>query len=132
MCDLCWEGRRQPDRVRAAVRVKLPDAEPDELCCFCGALTRSGIYTREMPEHGMHCELGDEMKAKANAKKGEGPPMVNIDLSPSEAELLEKLGRRLGYKTAAETLHYVLASLADGVRRPGAWESQVVLMLFGG
>jgi hypothetical protein len=44
--DRCWvlrEGNREPYRLTK------PETEP---CCFCGADTQSGIYTRARPEGG--------------------------------------------------------------------------------
>lgn len=56
---------------------------------------------------------------------------IQIAIVDEQAKLLEELGKQIGYKTAEHTLHYLIFSLADGVRRPGAWERQVVSMLFG-
>lgn len=55
-CDDCFDertGGREP--------IRLQDA-PEEICCFCGIATVSGIYVREDPDHdelfcgGMHDE----------------------------------------------------------------------------
>lgn len=45
MCDQCW-GERQPGRVPHRL---VEDVREDEVCCFCGKETRSGIYVREDP-----------------------------------------------------------------------------------
>jgi hypothetical protein len=45
ICDLCWareRGTREPVRI-------VPRYREDEVCCWCGATHRSGIYTREDP-----------------------------------------------------------------------------------
>lgn len=56
---------------------------------------------------------------------------ITVEIDPAKANLLKQLGARIGHRTAEDTLTYLLASLADGVRRPGSWEAQVVAMLFG-
>jgi hypothetical protein len=38
MCDVCWY-KDNPNRIPMCV----PDFDP-EACCYCGAMTRSGIY----------------------------------------------------------------------------------------
>jgi hypothetical protein len=43
ICENCWR-KREPKREP----VRLINAE-EEKCCFCGSLTKSGIYVRENP-----------------------------------------------------------------------------------
>lgn len=47
-CDVCWtlnNGERTPHRLNT---VEL------EVCCFCGAETKSGIYVRVRPDSVPH------------------------------------------------------------------------------
>ena len=44
ICEACWR-KREPGRE--PVRLKNPTAEP---CCFCGAVTRDGIFVRQDPQ----------------------------------------------------------------------------------
>jgi len=44
ICDNCWK-KRDPDRE--PVRFLLP---PEERCCFCGRLHKSGVYIRHDPK----------------------------------------------------------------------------------
>jgi hypothetical protein len=52
MCQQCWEER---EGIRVPVRVIERETEN---CCWCGNVTRSGIYKREdpavLPEHRDH------------------------------------------------------------------------------
>ena len=52
MCQECWDETRGD-----AVPVRMLDPDP-EVCCWCGADTRSGIYVRAHPhriaEHKEH------------------------------------------------------------------------------
>lgn len=57
--------------------------------------------------------------------------MIELELAEKQRTVLETLGTAHGYRSAADVLRYLVASVSDGVRRPGAWERQVVLMLFG-
>lgn len=44
-CEECWDHQqpgRTPHRMGAAHRLT-------ETCCYCGVITRSGIYVRENP-----------------------------------------------------------------------------------
>lgn len=53
MCGFCWYMQRGP---RFPVRVKDADVE---MCCFCGTLTKSGIFNRADPEtEGLLCDAG--------------------------------------------------------------------------
>lgn len=67
MCDECWNWAhpgRVPCRVTRIYRfvaflgLRCPGRPPKKPCCFCGKLTRSGIYVRGNPEttpcHGEH------------------------------------------------------------------------------
>ena len=53
ICDGCYD-RQQPGRV--PFRLAAPNSER---CCFCGALTESGIYTR-FPGTPEHCPDRDK------------------------------------------------------------------------
>lgn len=59
-----------------------------------------------------------------------------VDLQENERSqttraILAALGESHGHKTVASVLRYLGASVADGVRRPGAWERDCVAQLFG-
>jgi hypothetical protein len=51
ICDDCWTKRSSAEGKpgRTPVQVPLGDRAA-EICCFCGATTRSGIYVRENPK----------------------------------------------------------------------------------
>jgi hypothetical protein len=44
ICDPCWEAR---EPTRTPVRRTIPQ---EEVCCYCGARTTSGIYVRDDPD----------------------------------------------------------------------------------
>ena len=46
MCDPCWVKR---ELNRTPVRLVEKERE-DEQCCFCGVVSRSGIYIRDKPK----------------------------------------------------------------------------------
>lgn len=45
------------------------------------------------------------------------------------AELAKKYGSPCGLSTAEEMVAYVLRSVADGSRRPGSWERQMLVSM---
>ena len=49
ICDECWE-EREPGREPARLKPRVLDD-----CCFCGNMTRSGIYVRADPKTLEHC-----------------------------------------------------------------------------
>ena len=44
-CDSCWYARN-PGRIPHRINT---DMRETEKCCYCGVLTRGGIYVREDP-----------------------------------------------------------------------------------
>ena len=58
MCDDCW--KREHPEGRVPIRVVGGRQADFDLCCFCGALTKSGIYVRRDPStapcRGLHDE----------------------------------------------------------------------------
>lgn len=60
---------------------------------------------------------------------------IEIELSKEQRQLLRCLrdSQAIGNAEAPleEVLQYLVASICDGVRRPGAWERQCVLQIFG-
>jgi hypothetical protein len=65
------------------------------------------------------------------------PPIVQrLVLTRVELAVLAALRPYFEERTRAggqvpEVLHYLVAAIVDGVRRPGSWERDVVLRLFG-
>jgi len=59
------------------------------------------------------------------------PMMVEVDERIyAEFEYMSELMKRDGRKEmASEIIAYVLASIADGSRRPGAWERQMLVSM---
>ena len=43
ICDNCWDKRNS---ISIPVKIIEPDEEP---CCFCGKLSKSGIFVRHDP-----------------------------------------------------------------------------------
>lgn len=58
ICDLCWQNRceAQGNAGRAPVRIK--NAQ-EVKCCFCDALTISGIFVRQDPKTVI-CDCKDD------------------------------------------------------------------------
>lgn len=54
MCNQCWEEKNEDREPVRLVNVSV------EHCCWCGGITRSGIYVREdpalPPEHTAHAD----------------------------------------------------------------------------
>jgi predicted transcriptional regulator len=57
---------------------------------------------------------------------------LTIEVSQHTYDWLQKLADATGYHRSVEgMLAYVAAAIADGFRRPGSWERNVVSELFG-
>jgi uncharacterized protein involved in tellurium resistance len=54
-----------------------------------------------------------------------------VELDDRSRAILAALGESHGHTDVASVLAYLAASMADGVRRPGAWERDCVAQLFG-
>jgi uncharacterized protein involved in tellurium resistance len=54
-----------------------------------------------------------------------------VELDDRTRAILAALGESQGHTEVAGVLHYLATSMADGVRRPGAWERSSVAQLFG-
>lgn len=54
-----------------------------------------------------------------------------VELEDRPRAILAALGEAHGHTDVANVLVYLAASMADGVRRPGAWERDCVAQLFG-
>lgn len=52
MCGFCWYLQRGP-----VFPTRIVDSDV-EVCCFCGTLTKSGIFIREEPDETMLCDMG--------------------------------------------------------------------------
>lgn len=51
ICVPCW-NKREPDRPPVTVVEK-----EQNICCFCGELTDSGIFVREHPSKVPYCPM---------------------------------------------------------------------------
>lgn len=76
-------------------------------------------------------EMFPELVEWPSAAKGE--LRLTVSLSAEQALYLRALGSSsaMGGGSLDDIVRYILASVADGVRRPGSWERQCVLSMFG-
>ena len=58
---------------------------------------------------------------------------LTIEVNPEQLEYLTVLGRSpaLDGGSPEDVLSYLVRAVCDGVRRPGSWERQCVVQLFG-